>query len=292
MLAPKRLCRILDIEIKIAPLLVIFTFFIVLSNPGYLPVVLIMFGSLFAHEMGHAIAARRLNFTVHHISITLVSHAAIEGINRNPLAESIIALSGPLINLVIAATSGLFSMLSNSNDISNICQLITLINLIIGFGNLVPVFPLDGGRIIRGIFAYGTDYLNATRAVFTITKVLAIPFLYLLFSNDSLGFGEKALITLFVGFYCTISTWKEIIKLTLQTNQSGPITNFSFSSQNNQALLPFKKVIQLTWEKIKGGQRKEEIFNTPEEKETSSTSFNDDLEQFSGSLDEFFDKKE
>ena len=139
---------------------------------------MVLLGSLLVHEISHSFAAQALGLRVKEIVITpLGGMASIEGLSRHPLNEAKVAAAGPLANLTIA---GLCAFIDH--DIAN---LVMIINLGIGLGNLIPIFPLDGGRILRGFFSAATNPVDATNCVGKISNYLC---LVLIFFGFKYGF--------------------------------------------------------------------------------------------------------
>lgn len=109
--------------------------------------VLIVFISILIHELAHAWMANRKGYKVYQISIDMLSGSAEMDINQIPERDSIpIIFAGPLSNLILSLFS--FSLLSvfPSNDF--LIQSI-LINFLIFAFNILPIYPMDGGRILR-----------------------------------------------------------------------------------------------------------------------------------------------
>ncbi|HEV2297726.1 MAG TPA: site-2 protease family protein, partial [Candidatus Acidoferrales bacterium] len=113
---------------------------------------IVFFGSLILHELGHSIIALRYKIPV--VSITLFFFGGLARIARDPetaLQEFNIAIAGPIVSFMLgAAFLGIYAIAP-----SGVLQLAALylseINLILGAFNLLPGFPMDGGRVLRAI---------------------------------------------------------------------------------------------------------------------------------------------
>jgi len=117
----------------------------------------LLVASLLVHEFAHALTARRLGLTVHDVIIgPLGGMARMQGLSQNPHAEGWVAAAGPLANLCLAL---LFWAVPGPVGTAG-CA----INLVFGIGNLLPAFPLDGGRILRSWLARSSPIVDATRA--------------------------------------------------------------------------------------------------------------------------------
>jgi len=140
----------------------------------------LLFGSIVAHELGHALTARR--FGVHTIDIVLTpigGMARIANMPGSPRHEIAIAIAGPLVSLTIAgaafATSVTALFIPVVPEVAlQALGILLWINLMLGLFNLIPALPMDGGRILRGYLATRTDFLTATRRAARIGRVIAV----------------------------------------------------------------------------------------------------------------------
>ena len=132
-----------------------------------------IFGCVLLHELGHALAARQFDIPTRDITLLPIGGvASLERMPRNPWQELWIAAAGPLVNVAIAIVLLLGLFLSAGSQ-PFLLQL-AYANIALVVFNLIPAFPMDGGRILRSTLALFMDWLVATRiAVFT-GKVAAI----------------------------------------------------------------------------------------------------------------------
>jgi Zn-dependent protease len=168
-----RIGRIAGIPVGISPLwLVIVVLFTVALGAGYFPEevhgispavsyalglasVLLLFVSILAHEFGHALVARRRGIEVQEIDLWLLGGVSrMRGEAHAPGDELRFALAGPAVTAVLAACFGALALLLGSSMPPVVRALIdyqALVNcLLLGF-NLMPAFPLDGGRVLRSL---------------------------------------------------------------------------------------------------------------------------------------------
>ena len=111
--------------------------------------------SIIIHEIGHVLAARSLKIPIRRIHLYLFGGMAeLQHRPSKPLHEAWIALAGPLASLILAAISwGIYEFYLNENLLPYyLFRFLALINLLISLFNLIPIFPLDGGRIARSLF--------------------------------------------------------------------------------------------------------------------------------------------
>src|SRR6185503_12571565 len=145
--------------------------------------ILALFGSVLLHELGHALVARRIGIRT--LEIVMFPIGGVARPDREPRAreELWIALAGPAVNLLIAGSIALWfwqrqalaplSELLQPTD-TNLAQRIGVGNLILGVFNLLPAYPMDGGRVLRSLLARSRPEDEATRITASIGQVLAI----------------------------------------------------------------------------------------------------------------------
>jgi Zn-dependent protease len=163
--------------------------------------VLAIFGCVVLHELGHALAARRFGISTRDITLLPIGGIArLERMPRNPYQEFVIAVAGPAVNVVIAAAlfTGLtFAGVTGIFDPALLLVQLMWANVALVLFNMLPAFPMDGGRVLRSVLAMRMSYERATNIAATIGQGLAIVFavLGILASNISL-----LLVALFVFF--------------------------------------------------------------------------------------------
>lgn len=155
------------------------------------------------HEFGHALAARRYGIKTTDITLLPIGGLArLERIPEKPVQELVVALAGPAVNLVIAAglavglwLGGYWQTLSSLGLTGgNIFERLLVANVFLVLFNLLPAFPMDGGRVLRSLLAMRLDYARATNIAAGIGKGMAVLFGFAgLFGNPML-----LLIALFV----------------------------------------------------------------------------------------------
>jgi Zn-dependent protease/predicted transcriptional regulator len=136
----------------------------------------LFFGSLVFHEMAHSVIAKHYKIPV--ISITLFIFGGVARIGRDPsraIEEFNIAVAGPISSLLLAGGFGLVSLAAGTNLILQaLAASLAWINLSLALFNLLPGFPLDGGRIFRAIVWGATkDYSRSTRIAARSGQVVA-----------------------------------------------------------------------------------------------------------------------
>ncbi len=142
-----------------------------------------VFGSVLLHEMGHAEMARFFGIRTH--SITLYPFggiAALAGEPANPREEALVALAGPAVNFVLAGLGLPLAALGVPG-----LEFLVGMNLALGLFNLLPAFPMDGGRILRAWWSTRHDRSTATLRALHVARFFAWGFIGLgLFGSVSL----------------------------------------------------------------------------------------------------------
>jgi Zn-dependent protease/CBS domain-containing protein len=146
--------------------------------------VILLFACVVAHEFGHIFAARRYGIATQDVTVLPIGGlATLERMPEKPGEELVVALAGPLVNVAIAAV--LVVALAASGGLASAGQLLhpgeSLIgrliagNLLVAAFNLIPAFPMDGGRVLRALLATRFSYGRATAAAVWIGRVVAVP---------------------------------------------------------------------------------------------------------------------
>lgn len=136
---------------------------------------LLLFASILLHELGHAAVALRSGLETR--SVTLFVFGGVAELSRDPedgRTEFRVALAGPLVSLALAVGFGLLSVAPALGPAARaVARYLALINVSVALFNLVPAFPLDGGRLLRGLLWNAMGKARATRAAAAAGGVFA-----------------------------------------------------------------------------------------------------------------------
>jgi Zn-dependent protease/CBS domain-containing protein len=156
-----------------------------------------LFASLILHELSHSLMARRYDLAISGITLFVFGGVAeLEEEPKTPSSEFWVAIAGPIMSFCLAGSfyvlAALLSYLDISPTLIAVVDYLALINLILAIFNLVPAYPLDGGRIFRAaLWAYKKDLLQAT-AIASVIGVgfglfLVITGIFSIFSQNLIG---------------------------------------------------------------------------------------------------------
>jgi len=141
-----------------------------------------MFTCVVLHEFGHVLAARGYGIRTPDITLLPIGGVArLERMPRKPSQELVVAICGPLVNVIIAAVIwlgfGMNAVFHPGYDFlqsGNFFQKLMVWNVFMVVFNLIPAFPMDGGRVLRAVFAMFMEYGTATRRAASIGQGIAM----------------------------------------------------------------------------------------------------------------------
>ncbi len=150
--------------------------------------ILLLFGIIVLHELGHALTARRFGIRTRDITLLLFGGVArLERMPRQPWQELLVAVAGPAVNVVLAVALSIALIALTALSVAMewsifestlarfLFQLIA-INVMLVLFNMLPAFPMDGGRVLRAVLAMKLDYVRATRIAANIGQAMAVLF--------------------------------------------------------------------------------------------------------------------
>jgi len=156
------------------------------AMPGlysYCAIFLLIFCCVVLHELGHSFMAMRFGVRVRRILLMPIGGMAeFDSIPRKPLHELLITLAGPAVNFFLAALLwAAVDFPAGWDDVAipltlaDFGRILFFANVVMGLFNLIPAFPMDGGRILRALLALKLPYLRATFWAVMVARVLAVP---------------------------------------------------------------------------------------------------------------------
>ena len=220
------ICNLFGIPLKIHwsfGLMILFVAYVVYlqnlsvgASIGFGLLVLVMFVCVILHELGHSLAARRYGIETLDIIISPIGGLArLKSIPEQPIKELVIALAGPLINIVIAIIIGIYlkfivnaDLLPSSDNFEllaysiDFLKFVFTINIMLFIFNLVPAFPMDGGRVLRALLSLKLERVLATQVAMWIARIIAFLFI-------ALSFHWQHIILGIIGVFVYIMSGKE-----------------------------------------------------------------------------------
>jgi Zn-dependent protease/CBS domain-containing protein len=209
--------RVFGIQVKVHWtffLLLAFFFFLGFRGDGNVVSALVTSGLIVAlffcvllHEFGHALVAQRFGIEVPDITLLPIGGLArLKSLPEKPWDEVKIAVAGPLVNAVLApiffvAASVLgasllvnTSVVEGASSVGQFLALLGLLNVSLAVFNLIPAFPMDGGRILRGLLATRLGAVRATDIASTVGQIFAVGFFFIGITTNPL----LALVAVFI----------------------------------------------------------------------------------------------
>jgi Zn-dependent protease len=147
--------------------------------------IVVVFATVVLHELGHALMARRYGIRTHDITLLPIGGVArLERMPDDPRAELAIALAGPAVNILLAALCYAGLILTGtelggtalSPTAGNWWGALLVLNVGLALFNLIPAFPMDGGRVLRALLALRLGRPRATRVAARVGRAFAIAF--------------------------------------------------------------------------------------------------------------------
>lgn len=201
--------------------------------------ILVLFACVVAHEYGHVLMARRFGIGTRDITLLPIGGVArIERMPEKPGQELLIALAGPAVNVVIAVVLvAIFGVTLNvepaavENQTLDFATRIAFVNILLVVFNLIPAFPMDGGRVLRALLSFRLDRTRATRIAAGIGQAVAFGLGFLgLFGNPLLIF-----IALFVFLAASHETYAVELSEATRSAPMRQATITSFSTLDPQS---------------------------------------------------------
>ncbi len=214
----------IDIKVHWSFFLLVFWFFFSALYQGHVLAeaiyrvlfIFAIFGCVTLHELGHALVAQKFKCQTEQIVLMPIGGMAqMKQLPQKPMEEFLVAIAGPLVNVAIAVIIyfilGSSEFLRLSREAQNIDRLIDgsflvnllVINVILAVFNIIPAFPMDGGRMLRALLAIKLNRTKATKIASNIGQFIAVIFVIL-------GFNSSNIILIMVGVFIFLAARAEL----------------------------------------------------------------------------------
>ena len=183
MLTSWKIGRVAGINLHLHPtFLLLLAIFAARGGLDAAAMVAAVFGCVLLHELGHALTARMYGIRTRDITLSIIGGVArLERMPRSPGAELLITLAGPLVNVCIAATiaaslmaASAFAPFASEGSLGAFAGQLLVINVVLAVFNMIPAFPMDGGRILRALLSRPLGRYRATEIAAGVGRVLAV----------------------------------------------------------------------------------------------------------------------
>lgn len=216
--------------------------------------ILALFVCVVLHEYGHALTAQRFGIKTRDITLYPIGGVArLEKMPDKPIEELWVALMGPAVNVVISVllfaylflTGGLVPLTQLSVASGSFAERLMVVNIWLVLFNIIPAFPMDGGRVLRALLALRLDYVRATQIAANIGQGIAFLFGFIgLFSNPFL---------VFIAFFVWIGASQEASMVQMRNSMGGiPVTRAMLT--DFKTLSPQDKLTQVVALILAGSQ--------------------------------------
>ncbi|WP_170475440.1 site-2 protease family protein [Ruegeria arenilitoris] len=215
--------------------------------------VVALFACVVAHEFGHALMARRYGIRTPDITLLPIGGLArLERMPENPIQEVWVALAGPAVNVVIWA---ILMVLGSGTQVDTLAQLdsghgnllgrLAFVNLLLAAFNMIPAFPMDGGRVFRALLCLKMDRVKATHIAAVSGQMVAVGLGFL-----GLTTGNPILVLIAVFVFIAANAESQDVALRAVTRKvlarDAMITEFQSLSPNDTLNMAAQAVIHTT----------------------------------------------
>ncbi len=183
---------------------------------------LMLFVSVALHELAHSLVARKYRVAIIDITLFIFGGVAqMKGEPRDPKAEFVIAIAGPMMSFLLALVFLVFSSVSSHTLLAPLFLYLARLNAVLGIFNLIPGFPMDGGRVVRSyLWRRSNDFLYATRKAADYGQRIALAFIGFGLASLVLGFPDGIWLIL-VGWFLYSAAQSSSHQASLQSSLAG-----------------------------------------------------------------------
>ncbi len=167
-------------------LLLLFSLYVSLASGSlYLFIIIVLlFACVFMHELAHSLTAKRNGLKIRKIVLLPIGGASeiANADSMSPELEFRVAIVGPLMSIFLGLLFGIFAAIAPAGIFRQLFQFLFLLNILLGVFNILPGFPLDGGRVLRGYLRKKKSYIDATKATVKVGNAFIVLFMIFTFA--------------------------------------------------------------------------------------------------------------
>jgi Zn-dependent protease/CBS domain-containing protein len=226
----------------------------------------LFFGSVLAHELSHAILARRFGLKVEGITLFIFGGVtSIDADSRTPREEALIAAAGPATSLLIGAVLVGVDVFVDQPQLGALIGWLGFVNIALGIFNLIPGFPMDGGRVLRAlIWKLRGDRLTATRNAAVVGRLLAYALVGLgVFIALQPGGIVSGLWLAVIGWFLSNAAETTLMQAGVERSLNGVRVRDAMDP-NPPAVSPNETVAELVNERMLGGEDRSYLVQHPD----------------------------
>ena len=226
----------------------------------------LFFGSVLAHELSHAILARRFGLKVEGITLFIFGGVtSIDTDSRTPREEALIAAAGPATSLLIGAVLVGVDAFVDQPQLGALIGWLGFVNIALGIFNLIPGFPMDGGRVLRAlIWKLRGDRLTATRNAAVVGRLLAYALVGLgVFIALQPGGIVSGLWLAVIGWFLSNAAETTLMQAGVERSLNGVRVRDAMDP-NPPAVSPNETVAELVNERMLGGEDRSYLVQHPD----------------------------
>ncbi len=172
------LCKIAGVPIELHWTFILLFVIALLTSIGFLAILVALFAMVILHELAHALVSKRNGIRVKRIILMFLGGGTIiDQEAASPELAFRISLAGPLTSIILALLFGMAAIFAPAGIIRYSLQLLFEINILLGIFNILPAFPLDGGRILKSYLEKTRNNIDATKLAVRISKITLILFI-------------------------------------------------------------------------------------------------------------------
>jgi len=188
--------KVFGIEVELHWTFILLLIFTLLISLYVFILMVLLFICVLLHELAHSITSIRNGIKVSKIILLPIGGmSVIDDVKINPRVEFNVAIAGPIMSLFLGGLFGIITTLLPPGILLQTMQIMFLMNILLGLFNLLPAFPMDGGRVFRSFLQRKRSYYDATMLTVKVSKylmgiILIATFIFLVAGSSSLSYRE------------------------------------------------------------------------------------------------------